>query len=278
MTRPRSAILALILLLFANALSGADRPPVVVVSTTMIRSMLDYLVPEDIDARTIIPAAACPGTYDLRPSDAAQLARADLIVRHDYQAYLDSRLLAQNPGIPVRVLDTPGSLVAPDNYLAVMSRLRDILSKRFPGLSGTLDQNYRLAEAEVKAVEQEARDRIAEAGLPGSTVLCADKQASFMRWAGINVAAAFTSSPDELSVFQLARTISAGRESGARFVVGNQQSGGEAVARGVAGETGLPVAILSNFPGSNERNGSWRELLFDNIDLLARAFNGAARP
>ena len=251
----------------------------VVVSTTMISSMINYLAPQSLEARTIIPAAACPGTYDLRPSDAARLARADLIVRHDFQAYLDTRLRAQNPDLPVHVLNTPeGGLVIPYNYLVALHQLHDILATRFPHLARTLDEGYARAEVEVRAAEREAREMIARTGLAGRTVLCADKQAAFVRWAGLNVAAVFTSSPDELSALHLGRTINAGRNNGARFVAGNLQSGGEAVARAVASETDLPVAILSNFPGSSERNGTWRELLLDNLDLLAQAADGTAQP
>ncbi|MEA1997262.1 MAG: hypothetical protein U9N45_06460, partial [Gemmatimonadota bacterium] len=79
----------------------------------------------------------------------------------------------------------------------------------------------------------------------------------------------FTNSPDELSVLCLKELIETAAREQVDFVAGNIQSGGAVVAAGIAAEIKSPVCVLSNFPGTSERNPDYFSLLLDNIDRLA---------
>jgi len=275
---PVCLLLTGILTLMAGAQVCAGNPrPIVTASTSMIGCMLTLLATDIIEVQILIPPAACPGTYDLRPSDAAKLARSALIIRHDFQTYLDSRFREQNHDIRLAILDTPGHLLVPQNFLTSLRQLKGILKQQFPDLEENFEKNASAAEQSIRAAGEAASKRFKNAGLRYRTALCSDKQAGFALWAGIKAAGAFSNSPEELLALRLGQIIQAGRDNGAEFVVGNLQSGGEKVALAVADQTSLPVCILSNFPGTNDRNGDWASLLADNTELLIRAATAGGR-
>jgi len=270
-------------LVFTPRLQAAEKErPVVVATTTMIGSILELLAGKELEIRVLIPPGSCPGYFDLKPGDAVHLSQANLIIRHDFQSYLDRKLVSQNPLLRVAMLESPGhaagDLVIPSNHLAALKRVKDILENSYSRLIPVLEKNFALARFQVEEAEQEARLRIEEADFGGVKVLASFRQADFVRWAGLEVVAEFTNSPDELSVLRLKEIVETAAEQNIAFIAGNLHSGGEAVARAISAETGLPVCILSNFPGTNERNPTYFKLLFENIGLLTKVRLETAHP
>jgi len=278
MIRKASIILALLLPLSAGLSPAAGERPVVVTTTTMIGSMVELLAGHELEVRLLIPPAACPGHFDLKPADAVGLSRAVLIIRHDYQGYLDRKLDSQNPEMEIAALETPGHFVIPANYISALHRIKEILEERFPELSGYLDQSCEKASSRIEQAEREVRARIAGNGLPGTRALASVRQAGFLRWAGMEVVATLPNSPEELSVFQLKRLVDSARQGRVSLVVGNLQGGNPAVAGGIAEQSDVPFCILSNFPGTNERNTTYFSLLKDNIDLLVETLTNPENP
>ena len=274
--------LAASLILVPDSQAAGEKRPVVIATTTMIGSMLDLLSGGELEIRVLIPPGSCPGHFDLRPGDAVHLSQADLVIRHDFQSYLDRKLVAQNPGLRVAVLESPGhsagDLVIPSNHLIALKKLKEILENSFSSLTPVLEANFAGAREQIEQAEKKARLRIEEANFGGVKVLASFRQAAFVSWAGLEVVERFTNSPDELSVLRLKEIVQTAKEQDIAFIAGNLHSGGEAVARAIGAETGLPVCILSNFPGTNERNPTYFELLIDNIERLAKVNPEAARP
>ncbi|HUU29300.1 MAG TPA: metal ABC transporter substrate-binding protein [archaeon] len=271
------------LIFLANSALSCSRAdpvsqPVVVATTTMIGSMVELLAQEKIELRVLVPPGSCPGHFDLKPQDAVRLSRASLIVRHDYQAYLDRKLKPQNEKVSIVALRSPGSLVIPKAYLEALSQLKSILSSRFPDLAPDFESNFALASQRIEEIEGTARKRIVEAELSRARILGSVMQEDFLRWVGMQVCASFSNSPDELSVLRLTELVRTAEGQHVDFVAGNLQSGGEMVAVGIAAEIGCPVCVLSNFPGTNERNSTYFELLLDNINLLAQINKETAQP
>ena len=259
-------------LIFIPRLQGAEeKRPIVIATTTMIGSLLERLAGEELEIRVLIPPGSCPGHFDFKPADAARISQADLIIRHDFQSYLDRKLVSQNPDLRVAMLESvghsAGDLLIPPNHLIALEQVKEILESSFSSLAPVFETNLSTAREQIEQAGRQARRRIEEAGFAGVKVLASFRQAGFARWAGLEVVEQFTNSPDELSVMRLIV-----------FIAGNLHSGGEAVARAIAAETGLPVCILSNFPGSNERNSTYFKLLLDNINLLSKAGQESARP
>ncbi len=264
-------IATFVLSVFLSGGAALAQKPVVWGTTTVIGEMLRMVGGEKIEVSTLIPPRGCPGHFDISPGDAARLSGARLILRHDFQAYLDRRLTAQNPELEIEAISTGGQLILPEAFLRGLERLRRVLDQHYPELAATFEANHIQAVAEVESTAALALERAGQAGLNGAPVLGSAKQQGLLRWLGLKVVATFGNSPDELSVRKLAALLGTARNRGIAFVAGNLQSGGEAVARTVAGQAGLPVAILSNFPGSESHNRTYRDLLLDNVSRLARA-------
>ena len=265
-------IVSACLLFFSAPAPAADRP-VVLGTTSMIGCLLEMLAGDAVEVRVLIPPRSCPGHYDISPGDAAGIAGAGLVIRHDFQAYLDDKLSAQNPALEIEVLAPGGQLLVPEIFRGALEKTAAILSRHYPASENTFRKNLAAATEQVQQAEPLALEKIRLAGLAETLVLGSVMQEPFLRWAGMKVASGFTNSPDELSVKVLARLIDTARTERVSFIAGNLHSGGEQVALALAGQTGLPVAILSNFPGTSERNSTYVDLLFDNIALLARAKN-----
>jgi len=262
----------------AGSSAAAQKQPVVAATTSMIQSMVELLAGGELEVRLLIPPAACPGHFDLKPTDAAGLSKAALIIRHDYQGYLDRKLVSQNPDLKIAVLETPGHFVIPANYLKALVRVREILGERLSDLSPVLDENFALASHRVEQAERDALEHIAQTELSGAKALCSFRQSDFLRWLGVEVVGTFPNSPEELSLLQLKQLVSSARAGRVSFVAGNLQGTGPTVARGVSDELGIPLCILSNFPGSNKRNATYFDLLQDNINLIIRTLLDITHP
>ncbi len=270
-----SGILVFFLILSRSISAGdeikADPRPVVVATTTMLGSMVELLAQKEIKLIVLIPPDCCPGHFDLKPRDAALLSRAFLIVRHDFQDYLDRKLRSLNNSVPVVSLDSPGNLIIPDFYLQALERMKDILGTKFPDLYRSFDANLELARRIVDNAGKAAREKIVISDLARLTALSSSRQADFLRWIGIRVPAVFDDSPEQLSLLNFKNMVESGNREKADLVVGNLQSGGESTAGNIAREIGKPFCILSSFPGSSNSNSTYAALLLENIDLLARA-------
>jgi zinc transport system substrate-binding protein len=240
--------------------------------------MVEILAPDEIKLIILIPPDCCPGHFDLKPRDVVLLSRASLIVRHDFQDYLDRKLESLNFSVPVVSLDSPGNLIIPDFYLQALERMKDILETNFPGLSRGLEANLESARRVVGDAGKAAREKIVISGLVGLTALSAEKQADFLRWIGIRVPAVFDDSPEQLSLLNLKNVVEAGNREKVDLVVGNLQSGGERTARNIAREIGKPFCILSSFPKSSNSNSTYAALLLENINLLTRARKESVHP
>ena len=77
------------MILVPGSQAAGRKRPAVTATTTMIGSMLDLLSGGELEIRVLIPPGSCPGHFDLKPADAVHLSQADLVIRHDFQAYLD---------------------------------------------------------------------------------------------------------------------------------------------------------------------------------------------
>ena len=248
--------------------SGSGRP-VVIAATSMIADMLEALAGDELEIQVLIPPGQCPGHFDLKPSDAVRLSQAGLVIRHDFQSYLDRRLISQNPGMRLAALETPGELAVPDNYLAALEEVKKYLVQAYPDLAPGLERKARKVRRQIQQVVREARDLINRSELKGIKVLASQMQADLARWSGLEVVDEFTNSADALSARRLKELMAASTQGNVGFVVGNLQGGGQQIAGLISTSTGRPSCVLSNFPGTNQRNRTYPGLLIDNLTLLA---------
>jgi zinc transport system substrate-binding protein len=101
--------------------------------------------------------------------------------------------------------------------------------------------------------------------------MCAEQQAGFVRWAGLNIAATY-GRPESFTPQLVRELVDIGRESSVTLVIDNVQSGQNAGA-GVADELGCNRIILSNFPGCFKDTETWEKAIDQNIDLIIEAIS-----
>ena len=251
--------------------AGTQAPPdkpIVVASTSIIAEMVEMLAGESIQAQVLIPPAACPGHFDLRPTDAMRISGARILIRHAFQGYLDRKLSAQNSQLKIIALKSKGALLIPDNLSNALGNLKAALIENFPDDTTLIEQNYRTAMAEIDRLGIEARKKLEKADIGGALVQASVQQAEFARWAGLKVAAEFPNEIDGLTMLKLKELVSSANKDDVAFIVGNYQGSGREISAAIASRTGLPVCTISNFPGAGNSSQKYRQLLIESINQL----------
>jgi ABC-type Zn uptake system ZnuABC Zn-binding protein ZnuA len=271
----RRLLAAACLLLVLTTLRAADRP-IVVVTTSMIATAVRAVAGEAVEVETLMPAGTCPGQFDLEPQQVRRVRTAVLVIRHEFQGFLDARFGAA--GIRPEDVVAPsagGPFTLPTNYARYCALVATEITKRVPALSASTPA--RLVEIRERAAATEKRLRRDAEPLRGTRVVVAAFQTDFLRWLGLDVVAVFPPD-DDPSPRTLTAAISGGRERGAVLVVGNEQNG-RRVPQAIAEAIGVPAVILSNFP-PRVGEGAYEELLAANLRLLldARPRNSSIRP
>jgi zinc transport system substrate-binding protein len=256
---------ALLLLILTGA--GGEQPentrPLIAASTTLIRAALVDIYGDAVVIHDIVPPGGCPGHYDLKPDDLAALARADLIVLHEFQKAMKNKLLqAGLTTRPVLMVPEKGSHVTPPGYKLVLGYLAENIPPLVPGLEEASREGLTRAMAAADKADKQAREL--EAGrLSGKPVVAAQFQAEFCEYWGMNVVAKIK--PGDMSARELGTILNAATKNRAVAVVGNRQSGQKSF-EALADRLSLPLVMLSNFPESDDL--SYQELLLSNLRAL----------
>jgi zinc transport system substrate-binding protein len=261
--------LAAVLLMSGLARLGAGAPnPSIVVTTSMIEEAVQELgdAAEGVEVVRLLPPGSCPGHFDLSPRAVPSLREADAIVRHGFQAVLESKLHdAGVEGAVVVVADTTGSLLVPANYLSLVRRVAEILGELVPSRSDALSDSVGSVARRLDGLEGRIRDR--PTPWQGVQVIASFQQAGFSRWLGLEVVAEI-GRPEDVTPRDLEQLL----QYRPALVVGNLQEGVESAAA-VADRLEVPLVIFSNFPGADGYGQGYDQLLQKNLDRLDEAWS-----
>ncbi len=216
----------------------------VICTTTLIESAVKAIGEDHVSVTTIIPFRVCPGHFDLTPKEMAQIKTGDLFVAHGFEQFLQKLARDLGSDVPIVRVSVQENWMTPSAYREAVKNICDILCAHAPHLSEFFRQNAN--RYNVVIVREEERIRREFAPLQALPVVCSAKNASFLRWLGLNVVATFPSY-EEISAKDLGEVVFAGKRRGARCVFDNLQSSGR-VGRTIATELGVPLVMLSNFP------------------------------
>jgi zinc transport system substrate-binding protein len=251
----------------AVAAVSADVEPTVVVTTSMLSAAVSELVAPDapVDIIRLVPPGSCPGHFDLTPRVVPELRRASVIVRHDYQQFLEERLADLGVDGRVVVASTPGSLLIPEHYLQLVAQVQPALKDVLP----VSDQRLEDAAGEVAARVQRSARRATAAPQPwsGRPVVASAMQAELCRWLGMNVVAELPRGED-LPPRRLGELMALEPDA----VIANLQEGTRA-AEVLAERLGCPLVVLSSFPDVDGYGSGWDELFAANLERLAAAWD-----
>ncbi len=262
-----AAAVAGVLLAVAAAPGPATSAGVtVMVTTSMLEAAVAELAPAGVEVVRLMPPGACPGHFDVRPGQVAAVRRADLLLRHPFQESFEEQLARAGAlSAPVATVGGGGSLLIPANYRLLLA---DVAAALAPVAGPDLAARAEAAARRTEVVE--SRLRRTTAGWVGRPVIAAGMQAELCRWLGLEVVGTI-GRPEEVSPRELEVLLALEPE----LVVANLQSGTRA-AEVLAGRLGVPLAVLSNFPGSDGDGDGWEDLVEANLDRLAAAWTGPA--
>jgi len=241
----------------------------VVTSTSLIAQIVQHVGGNKVDVVNIIPPAQCPGHFDVKPGDIQKLADADLFILHGWQGEKFSQELiasANNPDLTVAKVDIKGNWMTPPVQQEATDKITNALSQ----IDAQNGSYYQKSATEYKdtiaAKGSEMKAKLAQANLSAINVMCAEMQAGFVKWSGLNIAATY-GRPDSLTPQVVKELVDKGREAAVTLIIDNMQSGKDTGA-GIAEELGCARIILSNFPGGYESTETWEKAIDKNIELI----------
>ena len=277
MKRPIILVTAILLLALATLLPGGCSPAdtsklKVVTSTSLLAQIVERVGGDGVEVVNIIPPAQCPGHFDVKPGDIQKLADADLFLLHGWQGEKFSQELiasANNPKLTVVKIDVQGNWMTPP----VQLEATDVIVAALCQVDAENSSVYQRLAIEYKdkigAKEAEIKAKLAQVDLSGVKVMCADEQAGFVGWVGLNIVATY-GRPESLTPQVVRELVDTGREAGVTLIIDNLQSGEDA-GKGIAEELGCNRIILSNFPGGFDDTETWEKAIDRNIELILGA-------
>lgn len=244
----------------------------VVTTTSLLECSVERVGGNLVEVVNIIPPAQCPGHFDVTPQDMQKLADADLFFLHGWQGEKFTQDLidsADNPDLTVVTVGIQGNWMTPAVQAAAVDEIESALSQADSANSKAYSESAEAYKKTVETKAAEATARLASANLGEVKVLCAEKLAGFVAWAGLSIVATY---PDPVSLTPpvVADLVDKGIEGNVTLIVDNLQSGQNAGA-GMAEELDCGRITLSNFPGGFDNTETWEKALDRNIDLILAA-------
>ncbi len=201
------------------------------------------------------------------------LHKAKLFLLHGWgpgEGYADKFIAAaNNPDLSVIRANVNGNWMTPPVQMAATDRVAEMLGQADSASASSYQKAANEYKTRVQAKEAEIKARLDKAGVSKINVIASFRQADFLKWAGFNVVATYTT-PESLTPQSVKDLVDKGRAAGVSLVVNNLQDSADA-GKGIAEELGAKSINLSNFPGGFNDTETWEKAIDLNIDLLLKA-------
>ncbi len=240
-------------------------------STSYLEAAVHDLLGDDINVVRLVEPGTCPGHFDIRPSQVAELRRCRVLFRFDFQKSLDARIAGTNADCPrvAEIVLGNSSMCRPDNYLAACRQIANSLVELDLLTRARADARLQSISSRLDALSRSATSRLSQAGLVGSPTIASARQRDFCQWLGLDVVATF-SAADAASIGEVENAIDAGRTAQIRIVIANLPEG-RRIADALADRLKARVAVFENFPVIREGALSFDAMFCANLDVLLRA-------
>jgi ABC-type Zn uptake system ZnuABC Zn-binding protein ZnuA len=248
-----------VLLLAAQPIAGEK--PLIVATTSVLGSVVEDLAGDKVEVLVLVNPTICPAHYDVKPGDVYAISRANLILYHGMEGWLNQ--LYESSGSRAELVKISGGWSTPEGARMYYEEVAAVLrSKLGIDVSARLEQRLRELDEIARRITDEARSRQASS----IKVIAMEWQRDFVEWLGFKVVDTF-GPPEKISSADVERLVRAGVENDVALVVSNLQSGvelGETVAR----EIGAIHVVLSNFPGSSPETKTLLDLIRRNAGSM----------
>jgi zinc transport system substrate-binding protein len=238
-----------------------------VVTTSMLEQAIRELggATDGVEVVRLVPPGSCPGHFDISPRSVPALRSATAIVRHEFQGFLEAKLLEMGvEDATVVVADAGGSLLVPEHYGRLVRRVGEIIIGLMPDLETEIETAVSAVEDRMAGLQREIGAR--PTPWNGAPVIASFQQVQFSRWLGLEVVAVI-GRPEDTSPRDFEKLM----QLRPRFVVANLQEGLEA-ATTIADRLEVPLVVFSNFPGADGYGNGYDELVISDLDRLDAAW------
>lgn len=250
----------------AEAPAGGFR---VATTTSYLEAAAHDLLGAPLTVLRLAEPGTCPGHFDIRPSQVAELRRCRVLLRFDFQKPLDARFAgAGTNGPAVAEVVLRGGMGRPDSYRSACRQVADHLVTL--GLLARTNAEVALeaVAGRLDALAYEATNRVAQAGLGGLPVLASGHQRDFCEWLGLNVVATFRAA-DTASIAEIEAAIDAGKLGQVKLVIANLPEG-RRTADALAERLRAEVVVFENFPALHDGRVSFDAMVQRNLGALLR--------
>lgn len=245
----------------------AEEEPLVIAASEVFGSIARAIGADDVLVITIIPAGFCPAHYDLRPSDFLHLARAELVIYHGIEPWMERLLANVNP--EAKVLHLRGEWNSPGPLAEKAKDIAQAMVELWPNKAENFQAQLEVFLAELGELSQKIQTRAEELNLADVPAIVMAWQEGFARWLGLRVVSTYP--PEErLSIRDLVELTEKGKEEGVKLVIDNLQSGVSFGGR-LAHAIGASHVVLTNFPGPIPGTVDMLSMLRVNAELVFAA-------
>jgi len=228
-------------------ISGCGKPATkqvrVVATTSLIGSMARAVGRNAVELTIIVPSGMCPGHFDVKPSDIANLSNADVILYHGFEKWMD-KITAPEAQDKLHKLGVSGSAMVPEFHIESAKAVTEALCEAEPGKANVFRENMSKYAGTINSTVQEMNSLLVN--LKGKKIACADMQKDFLEWIGFDIVATY-GRPEDITPVEMAEIIKAAKMGKVELFVDNLQSGPKAGAT-MAEEVGAKHVTLTNFP------------------------------
>lgn len=239
-------------------------------ATSYLESAALEVLGQDHELLRLAEPGTCPGHFDIRPSQAADLRRCRALLRFDFQSALDRVLESNGTHAPyVIAVSTRGGLCKPESYLSACRQIAEALVANGELEPTNAQARLQAATTRLEELSRQITNRVAQAGMRGAPVIASVHQKDFCEWLGLKVVATFRAA-DTASVAEIDQAISVGKFAGIRLVIANLPEG-RRTADALAERLNARVVVFGNFPALARGRVSFDDLLNGNVSALLKA-------
>ena len=246
------------------------RGPKIATTTSYLEGAARDLLGENLSVVRLAEPGTCPGHFDIRPSQVAELRQCRALLRFDFQKSLDAKLAGANTNqLRVAQVVLNGGMCRPDSYLLACRQIADHLVALDLFSRTNADTRLQAIAARLDALSQDVTNRVGRTSLTGSPVIASGHQRDFCEWLGLKVVTAFRPA-DTANISEIEEAINAGKLAQIKLVIANLPEG-RRTADALAERLKARVVVFENFPGLRNGRVSFDAMLQANLGALLQA-------
>ena len=259
-------IVALMLLkgLSVSTVVADDTKPIIVCTTSVLDSLVQELVGENVSVVVLAQPGICPADFDMKPSDVYAVSNAKLLFYHDIPGeFWLQGLIDASGNTNLTKIKIPGAYNTPEGAKRCIRWVGGNLSA---ALSMNLDAKINAMVADVDATATAIQNEAQDLNVTAVKVVCMSWQKTFVEWTGFNVVTTY-GSPETLSAGDVTTLAETAQNEGVALIIDNLQISTEFGA-GIASQVGAVHVVLTNFPGAIPGTGNLTQMFRYNAEQL----------